>query len=96
VQEGVSLPATLIYKHKQRERQFIHPASQDGKGQTTLSSMEAIHRCGKREVVMIWLRNSDNSMLLVINLNCSALFNFFHLTPNVQGIMARRLSQVLI
>lgn len=71
--EGVLLPATLIHKHTQRERQFIHPASQDGKGETAISSMEATYRSGKREVVMIWLRNSDNSILMVTKLNYSAL-----------------------
>jgi len=61
----------LIYTHKQRERQFIHTASQDGKEQSTISSMEAKLTSGKREVVMIWLRNSEDSMLLVTNLNHS-------------------------
>ncbi|HEX9133200.1 MAG TPA: hypothetical protein VF844_12990, partial [Ktedonobacteraceae bacterium] len=54
--------------------QFIHPASQDGKGETAISIMEATHRSGKREVVMIWLRNSDNSILLVTNLNYTTLY----------------------
>ncbi len=39
--------------------------------------MEATRRSEKREVVMIWLSNSNNSKYLVTNLNDSILYAVF-------------------